>query len=125
MQNAVKEIKNSDQPSYCADSPKISYGNLVNMLQLNSSGVYTEIWNRNVNVNPENVYNLTRQGTRAAFERVRREKFVRIGTIVFTSFFLANEGICDVQLTNSRFFPTALAFATYKGFPYLEMFNKK
>ena len=81
------------------------------------------MWEVNINVNPENVY--TKGHLSAAVERDRNDKFVHIGGFTYSKYFLISNGICDVTIAGDRFMQSIRAFPVYKGFPYLEMFNKR
>ena len=92
---------------------------------MNSSGVYRRVYETNIIVNPDNFYQSSYQATLNANDRVRREDFVRIGATTYSAVTLAKEGICDAQVSNAQFFPSSLGFPVTKGFPYLEMFNRR
>ena len=92
---------------------------------MNKSGIYKKVYETNIIVNPENLYKSSYQATLDAINRVRRENFVRIGATTYSAVALAKEGICDAQVSNAKFFPSSLGFPATKGFPYLEMFNRK
>ena len=87
--------------------------------------MYHKVWNTNINVNPANFFGNSYNDTLTAIQRVRNEDFVRIGDVTYLSTILTNEHICDVIFTRDRFFKSNFAFATYKGFPYLKMFNER
>ena len=93
-------------------------------LQNAKKGVSRKIWETNMNVNPKNFYPLTQEGTLTAIRRVQKEKFVILGSIGWHSTILERNSVCDV--TSGRgFIQSPAAFAVYKGFPYLEMFNSR
>ena len=75
-----------------------------------------------MNVNPVNFYGYS--DIDYTIHRVRTEKFVHFGDYTFHAVYVANAGIYDVTLSNEKVLKTNLAFPVYKGFPYLDMFNK-
>ncbi len=87
-------------------------------------GLYKRIWDAQISVNEKNLESAGYGSVMSAVERIRRERYVRIGGKAFTSGFLRRERICDVRLAKHEFFKSSLVFPTYKGFPYLNMFNQ-
>ena len=85
--------------------------------------MYKQIWENNINVNPDNIediYDYTK-----AIQRIRNEKFVRIGEYSVLKFELASAGVCDITLLEKTFHFTSLAFTTHKSFLYTEHFNER
>ena len=58
-------------------------------------------------------------------DRVRNEKFVFMSTVTHLSLLVDRDDNCDLTVSSERFFKTYDSFATYKGFPYLDMFNAR
>ena len=75
-----------------------------------------------MNVNPANFYGFS--NIEYTIHHVQTEKFVHFGDYTFHAVYVANAGICDVTFSNEKVLKTNLAFPVYKGFPYLDMFNK-
>ncbi len=89
--------------------------------------MYKDVWETNINVSPEN-FSLDKGETILTdFNRVRNQKYVKIGD---ASYLLAlmhrsKGGFCDLALAPDRFFKSSYAMATNKNFPYVRRFNKK
>ena len=64
-------------------------------------------------------------GTILAIKRVREMEYAYIGEPDFFMTHMAKQGVCDVAISDERFKQSTQAFATYKGFPYSNMFNKR
>ena len=89
------------------------------------TGVYKTVWENNINVNPENLDDNTDRAKDKSYQKIQHEKYVRIGEYTELNNYLGKKQKCDVMLTEKRFYESSFAFATYKGFPFLNMFNKR
>ena len=96
------------------------------IFQDTKSGIYKEVWDTNINVNPENVYirgNRYKE-TLPALKRVQEEKFVYISGSIHSFGVISKSGVCDVTMARERFYKVGYGLPAQKGFPYLQMFNK-
>ena len=92
---------------------------------MSKSGIYKDVWDKRINVNPENFYGPLYSDIILSLQRVQSEDFVRIGDVSYLLLVLTKENTCDVTVSSDRFFKSNFAFPTYKGFPYLRMFNQR
>ena len=92
---------------------------------MSKSGVFKEVWNKNINVNPMNFYKTAYNSRVAMLQRSRDENFVAISSLAYLSTSLAKEGFCDLVIAKDRFLRRNAAFAVFQDFPFLQMFNKK
>ena len=85
-----------------------------------------EIWENKIKVNPDNMFHLkSAKDLKPVLRRVRNENIVSIGGGTHWKYYLITEGICDIIVFNANIPTPPQAFPVYKGFPYMEMFNKK
>ena len=73
---------------------------LTSVVQLATSGVYKDVWETNMNVNPANFYGYS--DIENTIHRVQTEKFVHFGDYTFLAVSVANAGICDVAFSNDK-----------------------
>ncbi len=87
--------------------------------------MYKELWEKNINVSPGNLYSALLDATVASLRRAQTEQFVRIEYVSYLSSLLTSLELCDLSLAGDRFFKSNYAFPAPKGFPYLHMFDKR
>ena len=85
-----------------------------------------EIWENKIKVNPDNLFHTkSANDYRTVLTRVTNENIVSIGGGTIFKYHLLTDSICDIIIVNINIPTPPYAFPVSKGFPYVEMFNKK
>ncbi len=84
------------------------------------SGVYKQVWDNQIVVNPENLL----PNAEAGIIRAKQDSnFVYIEEVTYGRSLYA--GDCNLTMAKERFFKANFAFAVSKDFPFTSIFNEK
>ncbi len=92
-------------------------------LQESTNPLVREVWNNKISRNPANMIRYSQFD--AMIRRVQREDVVMITDEIYLKYFVARLRLCRLEVSPDRMRHNYIAFPTRKGFPYLDVFNRR
>ncbi len=98
---------------------------ITNLFRTSESGVVKELWEQKIEPHPENLLPFSTEGFEEHLLRMRSRDYALLGLMLDFEMRISRLKPCDLAIGKERFFAGHLAYPTYKGFPYLHMFQKR